>query len=145
MKSPKSLDENILYQISETQKLIHDVISQIFNEANFGVTVEQFAILALLWYEEGINQQDIATGLKRDKTTIARVVENMVKNGLVTKVSDSTDRRNNLIHLTTKGRLLQKDMVASSGSVYFDALKGIKQRNIKAGVALLQKIQQNLT
>jgi DNA-binding MarR family transcriptional regulator len=72
MKEPKSLDENIIFQIGETSKLVHEKVTAIFRKRGFNVTVEQFGVLVLLWYKEGVKQQDIADGLKRNKTTITR-------------------------------------------------------------------------
>jgi DNA-binding MarR family transcriptional regulator len=144
MKAPKSLEENILYQIGELSKLFHKKISATFNENGFGVTVEQFSILALLWYREGVTQQDIANGLNRDKTTIARVVENMISNNLIVKVPDQLDRRNKRIYLTQKGKALQKEMVEASGAVYYQALKGIPDADIEHCLLILKQISNNL-
>lgn len=144
MRTPKSLDDNIIYQIAEAAKSAHKSVSEVFVRNKFDVTVEQFGILALLWYKDGINQQDIANGLNRDKTTIARVVENMVKHKLVLKITDQMDRRNNLISLTKKGKSLQKQMVESSGQVYIKAVKDIPNKDIDKCLEVLVKIQSNL-
>ena len=92
MKEPTSLDDNILYQIGETTRLAHKAVTSVFSGRGFGVTVEQFSVLALLWYKEGINQQAIANGLHRDKTTVARITENMINSSLIVKVPDQIDR-----------------------------------------------------
>ncbi len=144
MKAPNSLEENILYQTGELSRLLHKKISATFNENGFGVTVEQFGILALLWYREGVTQQDIANGLNRDKTTIARVIENMISNNLIVKVPDQIDRRNKRIYLTQKGKTLQKEMVEASGSVYYRALKGISDSDIEHCLMILKQISNNL-
>lgn len=138
------MDENIIYQIGETFRLVHKRVTAIFYERGFDVTVEQFSVLALLWYEEGVNQQDIADGLKRNKSTIARIVENMINRNLIVKVPDQIDKRNKLIYLTQKGKALQKEMVASSGLVYYQALNNISPDDAENFLVILKQIMKNL-
>lgn len=144
MKAPKSLDENIIYQMGETSRLIHKRITAIFSERGFDVTVEQFGVLALLWYKEGVKQQDIADGLKRNKTTITRIVENMINRNLIVKVPDQLDKRNKLIYLTQKGKALQKEMVESSGLVYYQTISNITSKDIDKCLVILKQMMKNL-
>ena len=144
METPKSLDENIIFQMGETSRLVHKRVTAIFAERGFDVTVEQFGVLALLWYKEGVKQQDIADGLKRDKTTITRIVENMINSNLIVKVPDQLDKRNKLTFLTQKGKALQKEMVEASGLVYYQALNNITPKDIEKCLAILQKMMNNL-
>jgi len=145
MKEPKSLEDNIIYLIGEITRMSHKRVTAIFTANQYDVTVEQFGVLALLWYQEGINQQSIAIGLNRDKTTITRIIENMTKKNLIVKVPDQLDKRNKLIYLTEKGRSLQKDMIESTGVVYMDALKKISIADITTITAVLQKMKNNLS
>ena len=144
MESPKSLDENIIYQIGETSKLVHKRVTEIFSERGFNVTVEQFGVLAFLWYKEGVKQQDIADGLKRNKTTITRIVENMINRNLIVKVPDQFDKRNKLIYLTQKGKALQKEMVEASGLVYYQTLNNITSKDIEKCLVILKQMIKNL-
>ena len=144
MNEPQSLEDNIIYLIGEITRLSHKRVSSIFNENKFDVTVEQFGVLAVLWYQEGINQQAIANGLNRDKTTITRIIENMTKKNLLVKVPDQLDKRNKLIYLTDKGRSLQEDMIRSTGIVYMDAIKILSVKEIKTVTSILQKMKNNL-
>lgn len=144
MEAPKSLDENIIYQIGETSRLVHKRVTAIFSERGFNVTVEQFGVLALLWYKEGVKQQDIADGLKRNKTTITRIIKNMINRNLIVKVPDQLDKRNKLIYLTPKGKALQKEMVQSSGLVYYQTLNNITSKDIEKCLVILKQMMKNL-
>ena len=144
MEGPKSLDRNIIFQIGETSRLVHKRIKAIFAERGFDVTVEQFGVLALLWYKEGVKQQDIADGMKRNKTTITRIVENMINRNLIVKVPDQLDKRNKLIYLTQKGKALQKEMVESSALVYYQTISNITSKEIEKCLAILKQMMKNL-
>ncbi len=144
MRDPGSLDENIIFQIGETSRLFHKRVTAIFAERGFNVTVEQFGVLALLWYKEGVKQQDIADGLKRNKTTITRIVEKMINSNLIVKVPDQLDKRNKLIFLTQKGKSLQREMVEASGLIYYQTLNNISSKDIEKCLVILKQMMKNL-
>ncbi len=144
MKEPQSLEDNILYQLGELTRILHKRVTAIFSQKGFGVTVEQFGVLVLLWYQEGINQKDIALQLNRDKTTITRIINNMIKGNLVVKVPDQLDGRGKLIFLTQKGKALQMDMIESSGTVYYQAMNDISDEEISSCLKVLWKMKKNL-
>ena len=144
MREPQSIEDNIIYLIGEIARLSHKRVTALFTENNYDVTVEQFGVLALLWYQEGINQQSVANGLNRDKTTITRIVGNMIKKNLIVKIPDQLDKRNKLIFLTEKGRSLQKDMIGSTGKVYMDAIYNLSEKEIRTVTTVLQKMKTNL-
>ena len=145
MREPTSFEDNVIYLIGEIARLSHKRVSGIFAKNQFDVTVEQFGILVLLWYEEGINQQSIANHLNRDKTTITRVVQNMIKKSLIVKIPDQVDKRNKLIYLTEKGRSLNNEMIKSTAVVYKDALKKISKSDLKTSTKFLQRMKNNLS
>jgi len=144
MKEPTSLNDNVLYLIGEVSRSAHKNVSLNFTKEKFGVTVEQFGVLAVLWYQEGVNQKEIAHQLKRDKTTIARIIENMTNKNLIVKIPDVLDRRNKLIFLTQKGKELQKEMVQSSGLIYYQALQGIPDKDLDVCLKVLNRLLINL-
>ncbi len=134
----------MLYLVGEVSRSAHKNVSNTFIQRKFDVTVEQFGVLALLWYKEGVKQQEIADELRRDKTTITRIVENMIKRNLIVRIPDTKDRRNKLIYLTQKGKELQKDMVESSGMIYYQALQNIPDEEIDVCLKVLNKVLRNL-
>ena len=144
MREPQSIEDNVIYIVGEISRLAHKRVTHIFTANEYDVTVEQFGVLALLWYEEGVNQQHIANGLNRDKTTITRIINNMIKKSLIVKIPDQLDKRNKLIYLTEKGRSLQKDMIESTSVVYLDVIKNMSENEIKTVTVLLQKMKNNL-
>ena len=144
MKDPQSLEDNLLYQLGEITRILHKRVTAIFKQREFDVTVEQFGVLVVLWYQEGINQKEIALQLNRDKTTITRIIDNMVKRNLVVKVPDQLDGRGNLIFLTQKGKALQKEMIESSGAVYVQALSSISDEKLSLCLNVLLNIKKNL-
>ena len=122
---PEGLDQNIIYLCAEFSHKFGQALAAEFKQHNIDITAEQFSILVVLWYRDGVSQKEISEQLNRDKTTITRVLINMKKNKLIKQVTDAADNRSNLVYLTAKGKEVQKAGVHVSGDLYRKILKDI--------------------
>ena len=115
-----------------------------FRNAGYSITTEQFSILAQLWYRDGISQQEIAKVVGRDKTTISRVIDNMIKRNLIHRVTGS-DKRERLIYLTDHGKSVQYELVTISGSLYMQAIESIPSNELLQAINVLSKMTKNIS
>jgi len=143
MKAP-ALDQNIIFLSAEFSHRFGQAMAAAFKQHKIDITAEQFAVLVVLWYQDGISQKEISEKLNRDKTTITRVLMNMKKSKLIKQVTDVEDNRSNLVYLTAKGKEVQKAGVAASGQLYMQVLKGIPAVQLATGINVLQKMLQSL-
>ncbi|OQY18951.1 MAG: MarR family transcriptional regulator [Desulfobacteraceae bacterium 4572_35.1] len=74
----------------------------------YGLTPQQFALLAFLWQEDGRSQRLISEKTDVDRTTLSGVLDRLQKMGLVMRLPDPDDRRAWQIFLTDAGRELEK-------------------------------------
>src|SRR5690606_7712330 len=86
-------------------------LSQQFKNKNLNLTREQWSVLAVLWKNDGCSQQVIADSTSRDKPSVTRLIDNLVKEGYVIRKNHENDRRLNLIYLTDKGKNIEKDVI----------------------------------
>lgn len=142
--TPLSLQTNIIFLCGDFTHVFQQALSRTFKSNNIPVTIEQFAILAILFYQDGINQKDIGTHLGRDKTTITRIISNMIKNKVILRVSDKRDSRGKLIYLTEKGKDIQKKAVTVSGKLYRKALSNIDGKDLTQGMTLITQMIKNV-
>ncbi|MCL1942021.1 MAG: MarR family transcriptional regulator [Candidatus Azobacteroides sp.] len=63
-------------------------------------------ILLSVNYRPDIIQQEIAETLKKDKSAVLRLIDNLEKQGLVRRVVSANDRRRNIINITENGKKL---------------------------------------
>ncbi len=145
MKTPDNISDDIMFLTGLIINSLTKNINKSFREAGIDITIEQFSILALLWYKEGYSQQQIADSIRRDKTTVARVTGNMFEKNLLVKIPDCNDRRKNLIYLTKKGKELQDRCVKITDGYYIKALADISDAEIDKTVKVLNKIAMNIT
>lgn len=72
--------------------------------AENNLTLSQFGTLEALYHLGSLNQRTIGEKLLKSGGNITMVVDNLEKNGMVTRKRDPDDRRAVRIHLTEKGR-----------------------------------------
>ena len=145
MKTPDSLSSNIIYLCGEFSHVFHQMLTKAFKENKIVVTVEQFSVLAMLFYQDGLSQQEISDVLGRDKTTIARVISIMERDKMITRVTNKNDNRGKLIFLTGKGRSIQQKAVGVSGKLYLKAIEGLKESQMKTAMKIMTTMTSNLS
>jgi DNA-binding MarR family transcriptional regulator len=64
----------------------------------------QFEFLLFLYHKDGVSQETIAKILKVSKSTIARAIQNLEKEGYVYRERDKSDLRAYKVYLTDKGK-----------------------------------------
>ena len=69
-----------------------------------GVTLTQFAALEALFHLGPLYQSELATKLLKSGGNLTLVVDNLERDGLVTRTRDAADRRFVKVALTPKGR-----------------------------------------
>lgn len=75
--------------------------------APYGVTPVQFALLNLLWAEDGLSGAELGLRLQLDSATITGVIDRLAHLSLIERRPDQFDRRVNRVHLTPQGASLQ--------------------------------------
>ncbi|GAE25753.1 transcriptional regulator [Halalkalibacter wakoensis JCM 9140] len=139
------LAESIGYKITNTAKLITNRLNQNFKQNHLPVTHEQWAIMIRLWEQDGLTQNSLATLTKKDSPSISRLINNMEKRELVTRVPHPVDKRTNLIFLTASGKKLQMSMIEQAQNTVDQISEGIDEQEMEIFLKVLQKIDHNLT
>ena len=101
-------------------------------------------ILADLWEQDGVIQQDLAIAIVKDKATIARALDLMEKKNIIVRVKDEKDRRNKKIFLTHKGKQLHSKVMLQGDGLLENVKKGISDTEMKSCLNTLDKIYHNL-
>jgi len=113
-------------------------------EHDAGLTFEMLQVMSCLWNKDSINQQEIANITVKDKASMTYLIDNLAKRGLVTRLEDINDRRNKLILLTEKGKLLKKKIQPVIDKMHEVSGKDIDVARLKEFMAVLDKIESNL-
>lgn len=144
MKTPVTLQDNTLYYIGEIEKMVRNGLARIIRDQGYDISPEQFTILVLLWYEDGMTQSELIERVNRDKTTVSRVLGRMLKSKLITQTPDPLNKRVNRITITPKGRAIQEVLIQKAGGIYFQALEGVDEAEVEVANKVLKQIFRNL-
>jgi MarR family transcriptional regulator, organic hydroperoxide resistance regulator len=71
------------------------------------LTYPQYLIMLALWEQDQINIKDICAATHFDSGTVTPLLQKLKKKNLISIKSDSSDKRNKIISLTSKGQKLQ--------------------------------------
>lgn len=137
-------DEVFSVLTGKVSNAINRTFLRAFANEGLDITTEQWTILACLWKEDKVTQQTLSNITLKDKPSITRLIDNLEKRRLVTRVSDSSDRRINLIHLTSAGEALQAKATDIVQKISDKTLKDVHENDLNTVREVLKKIMKNL-
>lgn len=137
-------DEVFSVLTGKVSNAINRTFLRAFANEGLDITTEQWTILACLWKEDKVTQQTLSNITLKDKPSITRLIDNLEKRRLVTRVSDISDRRINLIHLTSAGEALQAKATDIVQKISDKTLKDVHENDLNTVREVLKKIMKNL-
>ena len=138
-------NEDILNLLTGRTPLnINRLLTAHLKESDISLTKEQWSVMAVLWKKNSCNQQEIADATYRDRPGTTRLLDNLEKDGFIERKPDKTDRRTNLIYLTTKGKTIEKKVVDALNKTIDTATKGITDQQISQLRSIFEQINNNI-
>jgi len=127
-----------------TGRLIRARLMEILVDLGYDYPIEFWPTLKFIWFNPQTPQHVIAEYLRRDKGTIARLLSRMEEEGLIDRVTSETNRRQNLVTLTSSGEKAYDEILTSAKQVKQKSETGITQAELEACQSVLQRIYNNL-
>lgn len=72
--------------------------------AEAGLNLSQWRVLAAVAEEPGRTAAEVTVITPMDKTIVSRAVSSLITSGLITKISDTTDKRRSALSATSTGQ-----------------------------------------
>ena len=133
------LDESLGFQINVTANALRNGFSQFLKP--YSIAPEQFATMVMLKENPNVTQTEMAKKLFKDKTTITRMIDSLIKKDFITKEQVKDDRRAYHIKLSIKG-LNTIEEVSELVEPKIKAQKALfKEEEIKNFLEILKKLQ----
>ncbi|MBR0901534.1 MarR family winged helix-turn-helix transcriptional regulator [Bradyrhizobium liaoningense] len=108
-------------------------------DAGFDLTPVQYAALATIKANAGLDQVTLAGLIAYDRTTITGVVDRLVQKGLVERRASSRDRRARELEITDEGRRTLRRITPAVESAQRVLLRGLSAKEGEDLMRLLQK------
>lgn len=138
-----TLERCIGYVTTNSIKIITDAFSHRLEKK--GVTRIQWIALYYLYHNENISQKELAIKMNIKDSTVARLLDRMERDELITRVKSTLDRRITYIHLTEKGKEYEAELLPE-GEIYSEKLlNGISDEEIEIFEKVLNTMVENIS
>lgn len=139
------MDMNGGFLITKIKQLGDRIFEKILSEKNMDAfNGAQGRILYVLWQEDGIPIRALSDRCGLAITSLTTMLERMEKQGLITRLQDTKDKRKTLLYLTDKAHELKQDYDSVSlrmGQIYY---QGFSEEEIVRFEGYLDRISRNL-
>ena len=144
-KSELRYNDQVAVKIGQIANDIRLSILRKIKSAGFAITPEQFMIFSILANCDGINQKEICTLTSKDKSSITRLIDKLVKKELVTREPDPNDGRSYNIFLTEKAKLLKHSLMPLVNDSMEQAFIGFSNKELIQLDSYIHRIADNLS
>lgn len=106
-----AVEHALAFWVNRFYEVSRRTMYRAFRAHGVEVTPEQWLVLVRLWERDARAQSELAAAIHRDAPTTSRIVDAMVKAGLVKRVTDPDDARGRRITLTARAKELRAELV----------------------------------
>ncbi|WP_078550809.1 MarR family winged helix-turn-helix transcriptional regulator [Litchfieldia alkalitelluris] len=119
-------------------------LNQNFRLNNYTISYEQWQVLSRLYEQDGLTQSQLAIKIERDQGSISRLIDNMLKQELVTREPNENDRRVNHIYLTDLSNNIREDLEELALKTISQATQNMSKEQLQTCLQMLDQIRDNL-
>jgi MarR family transcriptional regulator for hemolysin len=138
------LEQAIGMNVNRTAFLMTEEIARRFAAHGYPLSAQDFGILFRLFKQGPMTQVEIASLMMRDKTTITRRIDGLVKKQLVKRNPDPDDRRYFRVKLTAPGHRALEVMIPLVRNFQQEVLSDIPDEEKAITIKTLKYISNKL-
>ncbi|MFK0162510.1 MarR family winged helix-turn-helix transcriptional regulator [Rhizobium sp. NPDC090279] len=111
--------------------------------AKLGFSPGQFPILLELWSEDGLTQKQLLERVDIEQATMANTLSRMERDGLVERRPHPSDKRAQLIFLTSRAVAMQAEAIEAAMAADTDLLKDFRQFERELLLEYIRRVLEN--
>ena len=131
-------------QIGRTMKLIEHRIEEVLAQNNIDLSRMQFIILKTIEKNKGICQNELAYFCNRNKSSLTRMIDILLKKGYISKRTSNEDKRKNAVYVSEQGLLIMDKATPHFEQIALLVELGLSEEEIGRTNEILTKIQNNV-
>jgi DNA-binding MarR family transcriptional regulator len=139
-----NIEQSVAFVTNRTAYLFRRTFAEAMRARRVNLSPEELIVLALLWNQDGMRQGSLARYAIRDRTTLTRLLDGMVRKKLIRREPDPDDRRVVRTVLSGRGRRLEEKLQPMFQELRASILDGVPERDITTMLRTLRRIQDNL-
>lgn len=133
----------LLREIGMISRALEDISNKEFKELH--LNKGQYVYLARIVEHPGIINDSLAECTRSDRTSVAKSVKNLEKEGLVRKESDAENKKIRRLYATNKGVELYQILARVERYSEKKAIAGLTKKEQNQLLSLLKHVNQNVT
>lgn len=135
---------NYIFTIHKISHMIKQYNNKDLEE--YGLTNQQARIIGYLWFnkDNDINQKMIEQEIGIKGSSVTSLIQNLEKQGFITRIKDKNDGRNNVLILTEKGIGLHEILFDKINKLQMKLLQGIDEEQRISFLNALTKVLENI-
>lgn len=114
-----------------------------YEKATVKLTVEESIILNMINEKSNQISQNIVIETGKNKSVVMRMIDSLEQKGLVQRMVNPNDRRENLLTLTEMGEEVRKQYLKMERLLAADLLEGINEEDVLTFFNVVSKIEKN--
>ena len=131
--------------IDRTLRMIRLDIGKRFKAVGVDITPEQWTILSSLYEQNGQSQTQLCDDSFKNAPTVSRIIDLLVKKGLVERQRFENDRRSYKIFLTEKGSEVVETALPAMQAARSEGWAGLTDDDYDQFIRILNTIFDNLS
>jgi len=136
------IDDRIAHVIKDVTHIMVRSLQKKLND--YDVPFSHWAILRILWKQDGMSQRELSTKAGVMEPTTANIVQQMEDKGHITRRYLGSNKRKRHVFLTKQGKHLEHQLVPLAEDVNKIATRGISKKELKLLRSTMIKMIKNL-
>jgi DNA-binding MarR family transcriptional regulator len=136
-------DRSFGYLMRDTTRLLLGIFQD--KLGTHGITLSQNFILRELWEEDELTMGELAARVRIVEPSVATSIDALERQGIVTRVRSSEDRRRVHVRLTPAGGALRLTLLRYAAEMNEIALRGVGLAEVEIAKTVLQQVKDNLS
>src|SRR5690606_32391508 len=130
--------------LDRTARKVKQYAQVSFAQRDFDITIDQWSIINILFQENPMTHKELAELSGKDQPTLTRIMDILIKKGLVRRVEHPTDRRALQLQLTDEGKIKVDNLSPLVAEVRMKAWENLSEEDFEHFVRILNTIYSNL-
>ena len=134
-----SFEDSLGFQINQTANIMRNRFNEFLKPYN--LTAEQYVILKAINENAQIAPSQLADILGKNKTTITRMIDTLVKNDFILRQKHQFDRRSHTLIYTTKATKLMTQIIPITDDIIGKIRGKFKSQELQQFLTILSELR----
>ncbi len=131
------------YLMERAMRRMRQASHHAFAEAGLDITAEQWVVLYIIYEGNGLSQVEITELAFKDAPTVTRIIDNLVKKGLVYRQMGTEDRRKFELYMTKEGREVVEKLLPIVMALRQQGINDVSASDLRILKKVLNRIYTN--